>query len=255
MKVMEKETKFAHLGKPGTAFSKGFQRRLDILRKKVDLNNKVILDQGCGEGVWMNQFAKFTSPKNVYGFDIDPESKANYELIIPNYQEPVPIDNYIICSAEDLKFEDGKFDIVFSNEVLEHVEDDYKAVDEVHRVLKKGGEFIIFTPNKGWPFETHGMFFNGKYYWGNIPFLSWMPKFIFNKFAPHVRNYSNREIRKLFPKDKWVIEHHSHVFPGFDGAVRKFGILGRMIKWLFHIIEKTPLHFFGISHFIIVKKV
>ncbi len=255
MKVLDIKTKFAHLGKPGTAFSKGFQRRMNSVLKKVDLKDKVILDQGCGEGVWMNEFARFTSPKNVFGFDIDPESKTNYELLITNLPNPVPIENYIICKAEDLKFGSDKFEIVFSNEVLEHVEDDKKAVEEVNRVLKKGGKFIIFTPNRGWPFETHGMFLKGKYYWGNIPLLPWMPKFIFRKFAPHVRNYSNSDILKLFPNESWKIIHHSHIFPGFDGLVRRNRIVGKLVQKIFHLIEKTPLHFFGISHFLIVEKV
>ncbi|MCA9386456.1 class I SAM-dependent methyltransferase [Candidatus Dojkabacteria bacterium] len=254
MKVMESDTKFAHLGKPGAAFSKGFQRRLDLIVKQVDLKDKKILDQGCGEGVWMNQFSKFTSPNNVYGSDIDPESKVNYELQITNSTDFVPIENYRICPAEELDFKDNFFDIVFSNEVLEHVNDDKKSVEEVSRVLKPGGYYIVFTPNRGWPFETHGIFFNGKYYWGNIPFLPWMPKFIFKKFAPHVRNYSNREIESLFDKSIWDVTYHKHVFPGFDGAVRRFGIFGKLLQWKFHFLEKTPLHFFGISHFIIAKK-
>jgi hypothetical protein len=121
--------------------------------------------------------------------------------------------------------------------------------------LKSGGKFIIFTPNRGWPFETHGMFFRGKYYWGNIPLLPWMPKFIFKKFAPHVRNYSNGEIRKLFQDSGWKIVYHKHVFPGFDGAVRRFGFFGKIIQKFFHMIEKTPFHFFGISHLLVVEKV
>lgn len=253
---MDKETKFAHLGKPGTAFSKGFQRRLDLIKEKIDLHDKVILDQGCGEGVWMNQFAKFTDPSNVYGSDIDPESKEKFEILNSKFEteNQIPNENFVVSTAEELQLPDNKFDVVFSNEVLEHVVDDKLSVREVNRVLKSGGYYIFFTPNRGWPFETHGMFLNGKYYWGNIPFLPWMPKFIYKKFAPHVRNYSNGDIRKLIDTGKWEIISHKHVFSGFDGLVRKFGFFGKMIQKFFHFLEKTPLHFFGISHFVILRK-
>jgi hypothetical protein len=36
MKLLDTHTKFAHLGKPGTYFTSGFQRRLDLIRKRVD---------------------------------------------------------------------------------------------------------------------------------------------------------------------------------------------------------------------------
>lgn len=262
MKVLDKETKFAHLGKPGTGFTKGFQRRLNKIVKKIELTDKTILDQGCGIGVWMHEFKQFTKADNIYGFDIDPESLEEFKKINKTiYKDnPIPEKNIKVSTGEELKFEDDKFDIVFSNEVLEHVEDDIKSSSEVLRTLKDGGSFIIFTPNRGWPFETHGMFFRGKYIWGNIPFLPWMPKFIRNKFSPHVRNYSNSDIKKVLKqaqseKYSFEITHHSHVFPAFDNLERRFGIIGKIFQKFFHTIEKTPLHFFGISHFIIATKV
>ncbi len=269
MKKFISDPKFAHLGKPGTAFSNGFQRRLNLILEQVVLKDKIILDQGCGEGVWMYEFAKFTDPRNVYGFDVDPDSIKKFELRTKNYEEnsqkQIPEKNVKICYAENLDFSDNFFDIVFSNEVLEHVVDDKKAVEEVYRVLKPGGVFIVFTPNSGWPFETHGMFFRGRYYWGNIPFLPWLPKIIQKKFAPHVRNYTNGEIKRLFNNEKrninskqgvgdWKLVYHSHIFPGFDGAVRRFGFIGKLLQKIFFTLERTPFHWFGISHFVVVRK-
>jgi len=261
MKSLPENTKFAHLGKPGTAFSKGFQRRLDILTKLVNLKDKKILDLGCGEGVWLRKFSEFTSSENVYGSDIDSESiqkalEQNPELKSFNLK---------VGPAESMDFADNMFDVVFQNEVLEHVENDEKVMRECFRVLKQRGEIIIFTPNSGWPFETHGIFLGKKYYWGNIPFLPWMPKNIYKKFAPHVRNYSNKELlqvidnasrfSKLDGKNyEYSITYHKHVFPGFDGMTRRFGFLGKILQRFIHNLEKTPLHYFGISHLIIIQK-
>lgn len=48
----------------------------------------------------------------------------------------------------DLPFEDESFDIVFCNHVLEHIEDDRKAMSELFRVMKKGGWGIFQVPMK-----------------------------------------------------------------------------------------------------------
>ncbi|MEO7940606.1 MAG: methyltransferase domain-containing protein [Burkholderiaceae bacterium] len=46
----------------------------------------------------------------------------------------------------DMPFEDGTFELVIANHVLEHVDDDLKALAEIHRVLKPGGQAILQTP-------------------------------------------------------------------------------------------------------------
>ena len=45
-----------------------------------------------------------------------------------------------------LPFEDNEFDMIFCNHVLEHIEDDHKAMQELYRVLKKGGMGIFQIP-------------------------------------------------------------------------------------------------------------
>lgn len=259
MKKLSKDTKFAHLGKPGTIFSKGFQRRLSIITSIVDFNNKKILDVGCGEGVWLKQFLKYTSSDNIFGTDIDSESIHKAIESTPEIKSF----NLRVSKSENMDFADNFFDIVFQNEVLEHVQDDLQTIKECLRILKPGGYLILFTPNSGWPFETHGIFYNGKYYWGNIPLLPWLPKSIQKKYAPHVRNYTNNEIETIIKKASIIEEknkltskiiYHKHVFSAFDGLERKFGIIGKAIKKTVHSLEKTPLHFFGISHLLIIQK-
>ena len=48
----------------------------------------------------------------------------------------------------DLPFEDESFDVVFCNHVLEHIEEDQKAMSELYRVMKKGGWGILQVPMK-----------------------------------------------------------------------------------------------------------
>jgi ubiquinone/menaquinone biosynthesis C-methylase UbiE len=221
------------------------------MQTDIDFQDKKILDVGCGLGVWLAQFAAQTAPENVFGSDIDPELIAEAKQHFPD----VPAANIVVSPAEKLPFADNSFDIVFSNEVMEHVADDQQVMREVARILKLGGKYVFFTPNRGWPFETHGIFIGEKYIWGNIPLLPWLPKFFYRIFAPHVRNYTGGDIRRLAKQAGLKVEKHSHIFPGFDGAVRRFGILGKLIQTFFHVIERTPLHWFGISHYVILSKI
>lgn len=258
MKVLSNETKFAHLGKPGTAFTKGFQRRMDIMKKHIDFSGKKILDLGCGEGVWLEEFAKEAGGYEfVYGSEFD---KATMDIAIANNPKLLK-ENLKNCPGEALDFSDHFFDIVFQNEVLEHVQDDVKTISESLRVLKQGGKLVLFTPNRFWPFEQHGMFIGKKYIWGNIPFLPWMPRPIYKIFAPHVKNYWPWELKNILFKganlsgQSYRIQLHTQIFPGFDGAIRKLGIFGKLIQKLFLALEKTPLKIYGISHLLIVEKV
>lgn len=48
--------------------------------------------------------------------------------------------------VHEIPFDDNTFNVVFCNHVMEHVEDDIKAMSEIHRVLKPGGWAIIQSP-------------------------------------------------------------------------------------------------------------
>jgi ubiquinone/menaquinone biosynthesis C-methylase UbiE len=48
--------------------------------------------------------------------------------------------------VHDIPFEENVFDVAFCNHVMEHVDDDIKAMSEIRRVLKPGGWAIIQVP-------------------------------------------------------------------------------------------------------------
>lgn len=91
----------------------------------------------------------FTSEKKV--LHIAPEqcflkrfkNLKNTDYITADLYSPIADVKADICN---LPFEDNTYDIVFCNHVLEHIEDDKKAMSELYRVLKKGGTGIFQIP-------------------------------------------------------------------------------------------------------------
>lgn len=55
---------------------------------------------------------------------------------------------FVKATVPPLPFKDESFDYVVSFQVIEHIADDRTFIKEVHRVLRKGGKFIVTTPNK-----------------------------------------------------------------------------------------------------------
>ena len=51
------------------------------------------------------------------------------------------------------------------------------------------------------------------------------------------------------------IEHHSYVFPGFNNIERRSKLLASVLRWMLYKGEQGFFSRFGISHFMIVKKI
>jgi SAM-dependent methyltransferase len=237
-------TKAIRLGHPSYVWRRGQDRRLDLIRQYVELRAKRILDIGCGLGMYVSQFRQFSD--DVYGVDVDPDKIARASEWLPNLR---------VSPAEELPFSEGAFDVILLNEVIEHVDDDQRTIREAFRVLAPGGHIVVYAPNRLYPFETHGYFFMGKYHGPcNLPVLAnWVPNFVRNYFAPHVRIYTQAEVEHLFEglDVEFVVE--SHVFPGFDNWAER-GTMGRLFRDVMHLVENSPLRCFGISHFVVARK-
>jgi len=151
---------------------------------------------------------------------------ADYaEVTLLNLEEtPTKLTNYksIIGNACDLsEFEDGSFDIAFSNSVIEHLfakENHRKMADEVRRVAKY---YYIQTPNRYFPIEPHWLF----------PFFQFLP---FNVKVFLTRNFTLGHIEKTNNKQKAISivneiqllteKEMKNIFP--DGKVYREQFLG-----------------------------
>lgn len=97
-----------------------------------------VLDVGCGTG-YGSRFLHDLG-NEVSSIDVSEDAIGHARK---NYAGP----EYIKSSAENIPFPDEIFDAITAFEVIEHVPDPYKALLEMHRVLKSGGSLFISTPN------------------------------------------------------------------------------------------------------------
>ncbi len=117
--------------------SKLVNRLLDETDKKKVLS---ILELGCGNGV--DSIAFGGKGHNVIGIDISPDAiklaKKNNKYNNVTFE---------VGDAENLKYKDDQFDLVYSMAVL-HSSDLKKSISELSRVLKAGGKALLFLYQK-----------------------------------------------------------------------------------------------------------
>ena len=236
------DSRWIELGHPSYVWRFGQDRRLNLVRKHVDLENVRILDVGCGIGAYVEKFRLFSG--QVHGVDVDSDKVAKASENLPNIQ---------VAPAEVLPYPAGSFDFVFLHEVIEHVESDREAIAEAVRVTEPGGHVVIYAPNRLYPFETHGIYVGRRFVFRLVPFVNWLPDFLRDRFCPHVRAYTRGQIRGLFAGLPVSIVEHSYVYPGFDNIVARRPALGRMLRSIFYGLEGTPLRAFGLSHFVVAR--
>ncbi len=245
-------TKAALRGEPSYVWRAGQQRRFDmIIRAAGERIKGNILENGCGVGMYVEHLAQFGG--TVIGLEYDFERAQEARARSPHI---------LNAAGEFLPLPSETFDLILSHEVIEHVQDDRAALREMIRVLRRpdpasgkpGGRLVLFCPNRGYPFETHGIYWKGKYYFGNKLFVNYLPRFLRDKLAPHVRVYSTNDLKDLFAGLPVHFVERTVIFGAYDNIIARFGVLGKLLRGILQFLEKTPLKILGLSHFWVVEK-
>src|SRR5919199_2256634 len=237
--------KAIRLGHPSYVWRFGQDRRLNLIREYLPLENAQVLDIGCGIGAYVEKFRALEA--HAFGVDVD------LEKLVRGWREK-QLETLALSVSEALPFGAGEFDGVLLHEVIEHVDDDRQTIREAHRVTNRSGVVIVFAPNRLYPFETHGAYFGKRYVFGNIPLVGYLPDALRNRFAPHVRAYRSREIRALFAGLDGRFVAHTQIYPGYDKIARRRAALARVFRGITYTLESTPLRAFGLSHFLVWRK-
>ena len=141
-----------------------------------------IIDLGCGDGVLVYALKKEFPKIKLTGIDISPRR-------INGLKKKFPKDTFYCKDACDTQLK-NKFDLVYCSQVIEHVEDDKKLVNEMKRLLKKEGYLVVDSVIKK-PFAIYKYRNKGK--------------FVLD--PTHEREYKNqKEFLDLFKKDFQLIK-------------------------------------------------
>jgi ubiquinone/menaquinone biosynthesis C-methylase UbiE len=222
--------------------------KFPILHKWIDFNGlkgKKVLEVGCGVGTMFEQFSGMGA--EIHGLDLNlPSCETTWKRT-----ELFKLSGCVYQGdAENLPFKDKVFDFVFSYGVLHHTPDIQKTFDEIYRVLKPGGKFLIMLYNKdSINYWWHIIFLHGilrrkllkmnpsklsasradRYYQGGPPRADFLSK---NDLKKRLRKFSKIEMYptgtidqvKLLPWSKLPL---GKIIPDFMAKkiVHKFGIL------------------------------
>ena len=138
----------------------------------------------------------------------------------------------------------GKYDTVFALNVLEHISDEKKALNNCHKLLAKGGQLVILVP-------SYGKLYNG-----------------FDRELGHYRRYTKSSLSRVFASAGFQVVHKQYFnFFGifgwyFSGNILKLKIIpGNQMRLynalipLIKIFDKLVFNCLGLSTILVGRKV
>lgn len=154
----------------------------------------VFLDVGVGgSGYTVIEAARVV--REAVGIDLSPESVRKASRCAA--EQRLRNVSFATASAEALPFDDGRFTKLCSIAVMEHVEDDERAFDEIKRVVRLGGIIHICVPNT----------------YMHMPLLIAAANIVNDKRVGHLRHYYANDIIRAFERRGFRVEkleYHGH---------------------------------------------
>lgn len=175
------------------------KRRAAKILSGLDLmSGGKIIDIGCGDGYYLHLLSSLPINNYLLGFDYDKIVLDNARKNLGNKKIKL-----VNGSATNMQFNDNSFDNAIMTEVLEHIEDDKKALSEVYRIIKPKGVLLLTVPNFNFPFlwdpinwllqRIFGIHISGTGFFAGI-------------WARHIRLYKKGELITLVQKAGFKVE-------------------------------------------------
>jgi SAM-dependent methyltransferase len=136
-----------------------------------------LLDAGCGTGRNLVEFGRLGTAEGV---DLSPEA---VEFCRSRGLEGVRQGRF-----EELPFEDGRFDLILATDVIEHLDDDRRALLELRRVAGPGARLVVTVPAYRWLWSQH------------------------DESLHHRRRYTAGELRERVTATGWLAQVETYFF-------------------------------------------
>jgi 2-polyprenyl-3-methyl-5-hydroxy-6-metoxy-1,4-benzoquinol methylase len=234
-----------YLGRPADDDDKIITRRIEIMERYPEFFNRDMncIEIGCGSGATITRVAnRFKKCLGIDIFDYSAsfaEKKQAHEAFNADFKR---------LDLENEKLNE-QFDRLISFEVIEHLKNE-DSVASYYEILKEGGMAAISVPNKWWIFETHGAKLP-LLPWNRVPFFSWLPKFIHERYA-NARIYTAARIVELLERHGFTIVDYCYITAPMD--VLKEGKLKRMLVKHVFKNDTTTVPMLSTSIFVMAQK-
>lgn len=171
----------------------------EVLKLAHQIDYEKLLDIGCGDGTFTKLLKK--NKAIVYGVDIESvaveKAKKNG---IRAYKNNI--------DTESLPFKDNYFDVIVAGEIIEHMYDPDRLLDEIHRTLKPSGTAILTTPNLSWWANRLVLMLGYQPYLTEVSLRKNYGKL--NATADtvngHIRNFTLRSMKQILNEHKFNIK-------------------------------------------------
>jgi ubiquinone/menaquinone biosynthesis C-methylase UbiE len=124
-------------------------QRFKNVRELIEPTSGKILDIGCADGVFTKIILDESGADEIVGIDVLKESVAWAKK---HWKKEKKM-KFRVVDAHKLPFKSNNFSAVFAIEVLEHVFEPVKVLNEIKRVLKKGGYAVFLVPAETFLFK------------------------------------------------------------------------------------------------------
>ncbi|MGK7887254.1 MAG: class I SAM-dependent methyltransferase [Crocosphaera sp.] len=135
-------------------------RRLQSISKREKI---AVLDMGCGDGTVLEYL--FDYGYDLYGYDFPQYQESLQKKLEQYFGQEFEKHIHFMKDERLIPFNDNSFDVIYANQVFEHVQFLESMISECSRVLKPGGILLSNFPLATHPIELHL----------KIPFAHWLP--------------------------------------------------------------------------------
>lgn len=220
---------------------KNFTYRLLLKEINPQLKNGPykILDIGCGAGT----VSFYLADKGHHVTGIDISKKAINECLKSTKLLGFKNVTFQVSDFPNDFKTTKKFDIIIFTEVIEHLENDKKAIELIYKLLNRNGHLILSTPSIYAPLARLGLTKD------------------FDKRVGHLRRYTANQLEKLLKengfkvlkvkKTEGILRNFLFINPIAGKLIRYINFAGSdLVTWL----DKITLKLFGESNYIIIAK-